>query len=273
MSAQPQASSIPHKPFIEPYPGLKYDERSFVIDAKEQNRLLTLCNIDPTIFGDKIDTVAFITLAIREGVRNGVSSAGAVNMAQTISQHRPLRLGEPITVGGGILSVEEVPRGKVAFSETWFAGADGQRAITSTRKSLRPDPARAAVRGTNHKPVPVVQDISVLKEVNRITLTPECVVSFTGPGNPVHTDPEVAKRSGYRAPIMGGSQGMRYLSAEIWRRFKPRELDLEIFFLRPIFWDDTFSVMVEESSDKWSAICLAKDNKVMVEARINKLES
>jgi hypothetical protein len=270
MSAQPQ--DIPHKPFIEPYPGLRYDERTFTIDAKEQNRLLTLCNIDPAVFGDKIDPVAFITLAIREGVRNGVSSAGAVNMAQTITQHRSLTLGEPITVNGEIKTVEEVARGKVAFSETWFSGADGQRAITSTRKSLRPDPAKAGVRGTNHKPVPVIGDVSVLKEVNRITLTPECVVSFTGPGNPVHTDPETAKRSGYRAPIMGGSQGMRYLSAEIWRRFKPRTLGLEIFFLRPIFWDDTFSVRVEETRDKWGAICLEKDNKVMVEARITELE-
>jgi len=270
MSAQP--SEIPHKPFIEPYAGLEYEQRSFTMDAVEQNRLLSLCGIDPAVFGDVVDPVAFITLAIREGVRNGVSSAGAVNMAQTITQHHRLRLGEPITVGGGILTVEDVPRGRVAFSETWFAGADGRRAITSTRMSLRPDPAKAAVRGTGHKPTPVIQDVSVLKEVNRITLTPECVTSFTGPGNPVHTDPEVAKKSGYRAPIMGGSQGMRYLSAEIWRRFKPRVLDLEIFFLRPIFWDDTFAVMVEESSDKWGAICLAKDNKVMVEARIRQLE-
>lgn len=266
------ATQVPHKPFIEPYAGLNYDERTFTIDAAEQNRLVELCGIDSSIFGGMVDPVAFITMAIREGIRNGVSAAGAVNMAQTITQHRQLRLGEPITVGGGILSVEEVPRGRVAFSETWFSGADGKRAITSTRKSLRPDPAKAAVRGTGHKPVPVIQDLSTLKEVNRFTLTPECVVSFTGPGNPVHTDPEVAKRSGYRAPIMGGSQGMRYLSAEIWRHFKPRQLDLDIFFLRPIFWDDTFTVMVEERSDQWGAICLARDGKVMVEARINRIE-
>ncbi len=271
MSAQAQATPE-QVPFIEPYPGLQYQERRFVIDAAEQKRLLTLCGIDAAIFGEEIDPIAFITLAIREGIRNGVSANGAVNMAQTITMHRPLTLGEQITVGGGILSVDEVPRGRVAFSETWFAGADGTRAITSTRKSLRPDPAKAAVRGTGHKPVPVIQDISVLKEVNRITLTPECVTAFTGPNNPVHTDPEVAKKSGYRAPIMGGSQGMRYLSAEIWRHFKPRQLDLDIFFLRPIFWDDTFTVMVEERSDQWGAICLARDGKVMVEARINRIE-
>ena len=107
-------------PFIEPYPGLKYRERRFVIDAAEQKRLLNLCGIDPAIFGEEIDPIAFITLAIREGVRNGVSANGAVNMAQTITMHRPLSLGEEITVRGGILSVDEVPRGRVAFSETWL---------------------------------------------------------------------------------------------------------------------------------------------------------
>ena len=63
------------------------------------------------------------------------------------------------------------------------------------------------------------------------------------------------------------------LSAEIWRHFRPRVLDVEIYFLRPIFWDKTFSVMVEESNERWQAICLAKDNKVMVEARINRIET
>lgn len=272
MSAQPRADS-PQQPFIEPYPGLQYRERQLVVEAKEQARLLGLCGIDPAVFGGMVDPVAFISIAIREGVRNGVSSKGAVNMAQTITQLRPLPLDEPLTVGGGILTVEEVPRGKVAFSQTWFAGADGERVITSTRKSLRPDPAKAAVRGTGHKPVPVIQDLGRLKAVNRIQLTPECVTAYTGPNNPVHTDPEAAKRSGYRAPIMGGSQGMRYLSAELWRHFRPRVLDLEIFFLRPIFWDDAFEVMVEESAASWQAICLAKEGKVAVEARINRLQA
>jgi hypothetical protein len=30
--------------------------------------------------------------------------------------------------------------------------------------------------------------------------------------------------------------------------------------------------MVEETSEAWKAICLARDGKVMVEARINQLE-
>lgn len=265
-------STAPQQEFIEPYAGLQYQQRTLNIDAAEQRRLIGLCGIDPAIFGDMVDPAAFISIAIREGVRNGISSRGAVNMMQTLCQHRQIRQDEPLVVGGGILSVEEVPRGRVAISETWFAGADGQRALTSGRKSLRPDPAKAATRGTGSKPVPVIQSLDGLKEVARFQLTPQGVTAYTGPGNPVHTDPEVARRSGYRAPIMGGSQGVRFLTAEIWRRFRPRALDLELYFLRPIFWDDNFAVMVEEKSDDWKAICLARDNKVMVEARINKLE-
>mgnify|MGYP003347011109 CR=1 FL=1 len=88
---RPQTDSPPQS-FIEPYPGLRYCERQLVIDAAEQARLLGLCGIDPAVFGGMVDPVAFITIAIREGVRNGVSSKGAVNMAQTITQLRPLPL-------------------------------------------------------------------------------------------------------------------------------------------------------------------------------------
>ena len=46
-------------------------------------------------------------------------------------------------------------------------------------------------------------------------------------------------------------------------------LNLDIYFRRPLFWDDTFSVMVDEQNGEWKAICLAKDGKVATEAKIN----
>jgi len=113
--------------------------------------------------------------------------------------------------------------------------------------------------------------VAALTAVASFTLTPECMKGYSGPHNPIHFDPEVAKRNGYRAPIMGGTQCVRYLTAEIWRRFTPRTLDLDIYFRRPLFWDDTFSVMVDEQNGEWKAICLAKDGKVATEARINSM--
>lgn len=255
--------------WIEPYKGMKFKDREMTVEAAEQERLVRLCGIDPAVFEGKMDPAGFISLAIQEGVRNKVHANATINMVQRLVQHRPMKLGEKLTVSGEILDVKDVPRGRVASSEVWFSGADGQRALTAARQSLRPDPSKVGTRGAGERPPPVIADVMPLKEVGRFTLTPEAVSAYSGPHNPIHFDPEVAQRSGYRAPIMGGTQCVRFITAEIWRRFKPRMLDLDIYFRRPLFWDDSFSVMVDEQGGTWKAICLAKDGKVATEARIN----
>ena len=257
--------------WIEPYKGLKFQQRVTTVEAAEQARLVRLCGVDPALYGDTMDPAAFISLAIQEGVRNGVHANATINMVQRLVQHRALKLGEPLTVNGEILDVREVPRGRVATSEVWWSGADGRRALTADRQSLRPDASKVGTRGAGERPPPVIDDVSRLKRLREVTLNPEDVKAYSGPHNPIHFDPEVAVKSGYRAPIMGGTQCVRYLTAEIWRRFAPRTLDLDIYFRRPLFWDDSFTVMVEERNGAWTAICLAKDGKVATEARINRI--
>jgi acyl dehydratase len=257
--------------WLEPYKGYQYQDRHMTVEAAEQQRLLELCGIDPEIYGAHIDPAGFISLAIQEGVRNRIHANGTVNMVQSLAQHRPMRLGEPLTAGGRITEVEEVPRGRVATSETWFAGADGRRALTSGRKSLRPDPARVGTRGAGEKDQPVIADAGRLRELARYTLVAEKVAAYSGPHNPIHFDPAAAKRGGFRAPIIGGGQGVRFLTAEIWRRYRPREIALEIYFRRPIFWDESVAVAVEETGDRWTAIALLKDGKVATEARIDRI--
>ena len=255
--------------WIEPYKGLKFKERVMTVEAAEQARLVSLCGVDPALFGDTMDPAAFISLAIQEGVRNGVHANATINMVQRLVQHRKMTLGEPLTVNGEILDMKEVPRGRVATSEVWWSGADGKRALTAGRQSLRPDASKVGTRGAGERPPPVIADVSPLKAVREVTLNPDDVKAYSGPHNPIHFDPEVAVKSGYRAPIMGGTQCVRYLTAEIWRRFAPRTLDMDIYFRRPLFWDDAFTVMVDEQGGEWKAICLAKDGKVATEARIN----
>jgi hypothetical protein len=257
--------------WIEPYPGYKFAHRQMTVEAADQARLIDLCGIDPAVFGDCMDPAGFISLAIQEGVRNRIHANGTVNMVNSLSQRRRLRLGEPLTVGGEVLDVKEVPRGRVATSEVWFCGSDGERALTSRRSSLRPDASRAGTRGAGERPVAVIDDPARLQAVATYTLKPEQVKAYGGPHNPIHVDPAAAQRAGFRAPIIGGGQGVRFITAEIWKRFRPRMLELDCYFRRPIYWDDTFTVMVDEQGGEWRAICLAKDGKVATEARINRL--
>ena len=257
---------------IKPVKGFRYKERVMVVERAEEARLLGHCGIDVALYGGNIDPAAFISLAIQEGVRNGISANGGVNMVQGLVQHRPLRLGEEIVVTGEILNVEQSPRGPVTTSETWFANARGERAITAFRRSLKTDPTKQAdpnLRGAGERPADVVTDVAALKEIGRFTLTPEDVKGYgANTTNYIHTDPAAAQRAGYRAPIIGGGQGVRYLTAAIWRKFNPVRLDMDIYFRRPLFWDDTFTVRVDEQHDPWRSICLAKGEKVATEARI-----
>jgi len=257
--------------WTEPCRGYRFQSREMTVEAAEQARLVGLCGIDPDIFRGAMDPAGFISLAIQEGVRNRIHANGTVNMVNTVRQDRQMRLGEPLTVTGEILDVEEVPRGRVATSEVWFSGADGKRALTSRRRSLRPDASKAATRGAGERPDPVIADLATLKTVGTFTLTPEGVKAYSGPHNPIHFDPEAARRGGFRAPIIGGGQGVRFITASIWQRFRPAVLELDIYFRRPIYWDDTFTVRVDERDGTWRAICLAKDDKVATEARISRL--
>ena len=85
---------------------------------------------------------------------------------------------------------------------------------------------------------------------------------------------EMLKRNskkGLATLCIGGGMGVHYLTAAIWREFNPQNVDLEIYFRRPIFWDDRLSLCVDDGDETWTSICLARDRKVATEARINRI--
>jgi hypothetical protein len=260
---------------ITPYAGLRYAKRVMVVDAANEARLLGHCGIDPATFRGNIDPSAFISLAIAEGVRNGISSNGGVNMVQGLVQSRPLRFDEKLTVSGEILDVQQSPRGRVSKSETWYHGENGELGVTSRRTSLKTDPTKYAdpnLRGAGERPAPVITDISALRQIGRFQLTPADVKGYgLNTTNLIHFDQDAAQRAGYRAPIIGGGHGVRFLTAAVWRQFSPRSLDVDIYFRRPLFWDDAFDIMVDDAEGPWRAMCLAKEGKVATEMRINSI--
>ncbi len=66
--------------------------------------------------------------------------------------------------------------------------------------------------------------------------------------------------------------GVHFLMSAIRRQLRPIRFDMDIYFRRPVFWDDSFDVLADIDGDSWRAICLAKNDKVATEARINELE-
>lgn len=259
--------------WVDPHEGYAFAAHTISVSHGDQAEKLTLCGLAPEVFGEAVDPSFFIGIAIRAGIASGISAEGNVNMLQRLIQHRPARLGEPLVVQGRIARVNPVPRGRTVETDAWFEDGDGARVVSSPRTSLKPDPSKAGARGAGQRPPPVIHDVDALDVLSTHTLTPDIVKGYSSEGNSIHYEMAAANRAGFRAPLIGGGMGVHYLLAALWREAPPRSFDLDIYFRRPIFWDDTFSVAAAAGDRGWRALALVKDGKVLTEARINTVAS
>jgi len=258
---------------IVPYAGFTFTPRRFTWSRSDEERMLGVCGGDVDLFGGAIDPAAFIPHAIKEASANGISAVGMVNMLQHIVMDAPLKLDDEIEVTGGVAEVHETPRGIVWVCDTNYAPAKGGPGVRTRRTALMTDPSVKAdpnARGTIPRPEPAVTDPESLRVLDRIQMTPEDCCTYCGPTtNLIHTDLDFARNAGYRAPIVGGSHGVRYMTAALWREAAPTALDIDVMFRRPIFWDDEFDVRADDTGGTLRALCTARHGKVMSEMRIN----
>lgn len=264
----PDFGTLPTE-WVEPCEGFQFTPRTIAVTRAFQDDKLSLCGLPPEVFGDSVDPSFFIGLGIRAGIYSGISAEGNVNMLQRLVQHRPARLDEPLTARGRIAAISPVPRGRTVHTDVWFEDAAGERVISAPRTSLKPDPARAGSRGAGERPAPLVDDVEALEHLSTHTLSPDMVKGYSSEGNSIHYDMAAANRAGFRAPLIGGGMGVHFLLAALWARQAPLALDLDIYFRRPVFWDDTFSVAALGSAGVWRALALVRDGKVLTEVRIN----
>ena len=257
--------------WIDPYPGFQYHEDTISVSTEFQREKLTQCGIDSGVFGNQVDPSFFIGIAIHAGINSGISAEGNVNMVQMLHQHRPALLDEPLTVRGEITAVDEVPRGRALHTSVTFWDSTNLPVIRANRVSLKPDPDKIGQRGAGERPAPVIQDVFGLELKSTYQLTPERVKGYSSEGNSIHYEEAAARAAGFRAPLIGGGMGVHYLMAELWKLQTPNEFLAEIYFRRPIFWDETIQVGLCNAQDKnLLALGLVKPlSKVGTEVRIS----
>jgi hypothetical protein len=272
--------------WVVPHQGFNYLPDTVAVTAAHQVDKLLACGIDADIFAGQVDPAFFIGIAIHAGINSGISAEGNINMLQSLRMHRPVLLDEALMVKGQILAVTEVPRGLRVATDVWFEDAHGQRVISAPRTSLRPNPrraeskshsadvtdkdkdkykAKAKDKGAGERPQPVVDDLSALAFLASYQLTPEGVRAYSMEGNSIHYEMEPAQKAGFRAPLIGGGMGVHFLMAELWQAHKhsggPQAFDAEIYFRRPIFWDDSVGVYSRaDDQTGWNAMALLKED-------------
>ena len=243
----------------------EFKAREFVIDAVTQNRMLELGDIGASVFGNDVDPAAFTALAIQEASRNAIALPTGVHAGQRLTIARMPLLGEGLVLSGRMSERTATERGQlVTFSADLDDGA-GASVLRSTESLLLLD-----VGTPRSKTAGSEEPIRDLADIGEAVFRPEQSVAYCGRGvNPIHFNPEAAASAGFRAPIIGGEQGVRHLTAAIWTAMRPTSLDISIRFLRPIFWDDRCTVVVERKNDRWASVALAKGGKTATEVTIH----
>jgi acyl dehydratase len=176
-----------------------------------------------------------------DGSRARGPIAGGVWTRQQITYHRPVRLDEVLETRGEVAR-RYVRAGRVfSISTSETRNADGQLAVSSCATGLQqyrrdesladseegrseadvsrpaPDPSVASAN-------PSLEALGALRVGERL-VGPTVEVSLARmrdrdagrDENPIHTDPEEARRAGLSAPIVGGSHVLAYLQDFLMR--------------------------------------------------------
>ena len=88
-------------------------------------------------------------------------------------------------------------------------------------------------------------------------LVPEDVAAFSDEAeNLIHSDPQVARRFGYRAPIAAGLMASHFMMEMLARPGTVERLEMEIRFLRPMFWDDELRIFGAERDGRLAELAI-----------------
>ena len=211
----------------------------FAVERAFQERKHCAAGIETAMFGNCADLTFLGHGALKAIDASGISMVGQVHMTQRFHQHHAVRLDEQLRVNGVVSRVQDVPRGRQVFCTFEYRRSDGTMVCDVERSGLRPGsnvergPGRSA-----SSPNAAVGD-GGFDDVSVHQLSPEGVAGYSDNTlNPIHNDPDVAARFGFRAPIAAGLMGIHFYMAHIVRSGLPDRLEMDVRFLRPMFWDD-----------------------------------
>ena len=237
--------------------GFEFPSRTFSVAKADQVRKLTCSGIDPDLYADNVE-IAMLGLPTLEVLMAcGIPILGGVHLSQRFRQIEPFKLEEPITAFGRIMEINPHPRGCILRCQFTYARADGTVCVEAERSGITPMGSKERSDGI---PRPD-ERLEGFSEIMRRELIPHQVGDYSiEAGNLIHSDPEVAKEYGFRAPIAAGLMGIHFYREALENYYQPTPFDLEVWFRRPMFWDDTLSLVARQEEGCIAAMHLLCSN-------------
>jgi hypothetical protein len=219
-------------------------------------------------FADLVDVSVFAQDVSRAIAKAGLPNDGRVLVRQRVFQTGHIRLDEVLSVEGEIGPYGEGPRGRYLTCRVAFRRADRTVPLRMATEHLLPYGEAPARR---RKAAAKREDPRLgMQPVGSLKLNPENVMGYAKEvGNQIHFDPEFAQSRGYRAPLAQGLMQLTALHGAIVKRAMPWEMDVEICFLRPVFWDSQLTLYADLAGQLYR--CIDQDGKLTAEATLHHL--
>ena len=221
MTEQPLTADDPF-----PYkPGKAYPDWDCVLTPEYQAKKLACCDVDPALYGDRADISHYAFATVMSARRAGISINGRVHMTQSFDQSEPILLGKSLRVQGRTVDVAPDRRGHVITDRFEFVRPDGTVPLRAERQSLRLDPALTGNNRPSGAARRAAEDPTAgMRLIEEKQLDPEKVAAYSDEAeNLIHSDPETARRFGYRAPIAAGLMAIRFMMAALSREIAARQ--------------------------------------------------
>jgi acyl dehydratase len=100
-------------------------------------------------------------------------------------------------------------------------------------------------------------------------VTQDDMTLYSGPGN-IHSDIEVAKRTGLDAPIAQGMQTLAFASELLTRVYGSEWLErgeISVKFIKPVFAEDDVTVTAKESTDGYEVEARNQNGETLMVGR------
>lgn len=228
-------------------PGFEFPETVIQVSEEEQRHKLSCCDIDGSIYGNEVDITMLGLPTLEILMAADVPVVGAVHLFQKFHQHSPFVLGEAIVVNGKIKEVLPHERGCILSCEFRYTDPMGNVRVEAQRSGIVP----VGAKEKSHENFRPSEQLDGFLERNRYLLNPKKVADFSSEaGNLIHSDPKIAKQHGFRAPIAAGLMGLHFYRKFIGENFENKSFDLQVWFRRPMFWDDELALIIKEYNSK-----------------------
>ena len=260
-------------PADNPMPeGLVFPDFDVTVTEQVQREKLLCCGVDPSVHGRFVDITALAGETIMATKHAGISINGSVHVGQYFDLREPIELGEPLVLHGRVTKVAEEPRGHMITCNFEAERPDGTVPLVMERTSLR-IAAESSTKGPLGKSAARPTERESMRFEARKQLEPDKVAEYSIEAeNLIHSDPEVARQFGFRAPIAGGVMAVRMMMEVLARRGPITQLQMSVRFRRPMFWDDLLEVRTQQTENAPESFAVFQaEGKVVNDAVVHAL--